>query len=194
MQLYLRTLQQKGYLLIVITAGIYAPFAMLKIRKYFTEHVTLDDKPFTFSDDNGCDFWCLLFVQNLLTGITLGIYYPWAIVNITKNILERTGYEGEKFSFTAEGGKLFSLMLGQGLLCVITLGIYGPWAMAKIANYMAGCVTVGNSKFDLALEGGELFSLYVVHGIILCAITLGIYYPWFMVKYYNYYYGKLSVA
>ena len=181
-------------ILTVVTCGIYAPFATLKIRKFFTEHVTLDDKAFAFSDDDGCDFWCLLFVQSILITITCGIYYPWALIKITKNILERTSYEGEKFSLTAEGGKLFSLMFVQGLLTVITCGIYGPWAMAKIANYLVGCMTIGSGKFDLALEGGELFSLFLVHGAILCTITCGIYTPWFMVKYYDYYCGKMSIA
>jgi len=174
-------------LLITITLGIYYPFALLKIRKYYTENISLEEKNFQFDSNNGCDFWCLLFVNSLLVTITLGIYYPWAWVNIQKNLLERTSYEGKKFSTTASGGKLFCLYFVEGLLTVITLGIYYPWAMSKIMNYQVSSVTYGEKeKFELKLAGGEMFCLLVVQGGILISITVGIYTPWFMLNYYNY--------
>ncbi|MCJ7665240.1 MAG: YjgN family protein [Actinobacteria bacterium] len=181
-------------LLTGITLGIYYPFAMLKVEKYFTENISLDGKAFAFSDDNGCDFWCVLFVQCLITGVTLGIYYPWAMVKIQKYLLERTSYEGKKFSTTANGGELFCLFFVQGLLTLITLGIYYPWAMAKIMNYLISSMTYGeNEKFELNLAGGKMFCLMVVQGGILVSITLGIYTPWYVVNYYKYIADNLEV-
>lgn len=175
------------YLLTGITGGIYGPWAALKIRRYFAEKLTYDGKPFAFNDDNGCDFFCLLFVQNLLIGITAGIYYPWAMINIMKNLLERTSWDGARFTTSADGGKLFSLLLGQSLLSVITLGIYTPWAVAKIYNYLVSSITRGdNDRFDMDLQGGDLFSLLLIHGGLLIGLTLGIYYPWYLCKTYSY--------
>lgn len=182
-------------ILISITCGLYTPVAELKIRKYMLEKLTLDGKPFSFNDDSACDFWCLCFIQNLLVNITAGIYYPWAMINIAKNVLERTTWEGKKFSLTAEGGKLFSLFLGQTLLSVITLGIYTPWALAKITNYVVGTITYGDEdKFSSDLQGGELFSLIVVHGAILTGITFGIYYPWYLCKLMAYRADKTAIV
>lgn len=181
-------------LLTLITAGIYAPVANLKITEYFTKNISCGKKKFEFDANNACDFWILLFVQGILMGITLGIYTPWAIVKIRKNILERTSYDGEKFDFTAKGGELFSLLLIQGILTAITLGIYSPWAMAKIYNYIIGNISYGdNAIFTLELQGGDLFSIYFLHGIILTCITLGIYYPWFIVKFSEYFMDKMEI-
>ncbi|HPR18191.1 MAG TPA: DUF898 family protein [Candidatus Cloacimonadota bacterium] len=183
-----------NYLLTAITAGLYSPVATLRINAYFTENLSYKEKKFEFDATNACDFWCLLFVQGILTAITLGIYTPWAMIKIRKNLLERTSYEGVKFSFTANGGTLFCLYLIQGILTCITLCIYFPWAVAKITNYLVSNVTYGeNAKFSLQMEGGDLFSIVLLHGIILIAITLGIYYPWFLVKYNTYQMGKMEV-
>ena len=160
-------------ILTIITCGIYYPFAFLKIRKYFTDKLELDGKTLFFNDEQGCDFWCLLFVQYLLTYLTCGIYYPWAILKITEELLKRTRYDEQAFSIRAEGGKLFSLMLGQGLLTLITAGIYGPWAMAKIYNYMVSNIYYGNNeRFQMELKGGELFSIFLIHSGILPYIAL----------------------
>jgi uncharacterized membrane protein YjgN (DUF898 family) len=181
-------------LLTSITAGLYAPVAALNIRKYMMEKITLDGKAFSFDGDNACDFWCLNFIQGILINITAGIYYPWAMINITKNICERTTFEGKKFGITADGGKLFSLYLGQTLLSIITFGIYTPWAIAKITNYWVSSFTYGDEdKFSMDLQGGELFSLMVVHGAILTGLTLGIYYPWYVCKMYAYQAEKTEI-
>ncbi|MCF7815200.1 MAG: DUF898 domain-containing protein [Candidatus Cloacimonetes bacterium] len=183
-----------NYILTAITLGIYGPIANLKITEYYTKNLVYKGKNFQFDTSNLCDFWCLIFIQGILCAITLGIYTPWAMVKIRRNILERTSYDGEKFGFTAEGGELFSLYLIQGILTIITLGIYSPWAVAKIANYIMNNTTYGeNGKFALELEGGELFSIIILHGIILTVITLGIYCPWYVVKFTEYEYSKMQI-
>ncbi len=183
-----------NYILTAVTVGIYAPIAQLRIIEYFTKQIRYEGRNFEFDGGDACNFWCLLFVQNILTAITLGLYMPWAIVKITENIMQRTSYDGKQFDFKAEGGHLFSLYFINGLLTVITLGIYGPWAIAKIKNYVTNCTTYGDdTRFDLELNGAELFSIIIVHGLILCAITLGIYYPWFLVKMNKYVYSKMQM-
>ncbi|MHB9025781.1 MAG: DUF898 family protein [Armatimonadota bacterium] len=66
----------------------------------------------------------VLFVQMLLTSITLGIYYPWAFCVIRKWTLEHTFAEGRQLTFVGNGGELFVILLVQGLLSLITCGIY----------------------------------------------------------------------
>jgi uncharacterized membrane protein YjgN (DUF898 family) len=83
-------------LLSVITIGIYSPMAMLKLYKYFTERTIAQSgeisRKFGFDDDHNNDF-LFLWGQILLTIITLGIYYPWAISKIGARILNKTYLE-----------------------------------------------------------------------------------------------------
>ncbi len=73
----------------------------------------------------------------LLTTITCGIYYAWAVVKIEQFLMDNLTLDGKKFEFKGEGGEVFSLFLIQGLLTGITLGIYYAWAMVKITKYFA---------------------------------------------------------
>jgi len=84
-------------LLSIITIGIYFPLAFLKLYKYFSERTkgkALDGQTigFGYDIDNLNDF-LLIWGQILLTIITLGIYYPWAICKISQRILSKTYME-----------------------------------------------------------------------------------------------------
>jgi len=80
----------------VITIGIYFPMAMIKLYKYFAERTVAQSgeikRKFGFETDNLHDF-LFIWGQMLLTLITTGIYYPWAINKIGKRILNRTYLE-----------------------------------------------------------------------------------------------------
>ena len=89
--------------------------------------------------------------QILLSIITIGIYYPAAMIKIYRFIIEGSvfcdesgtdeigtdeiGAEKGGFGFDGETSKGFGLLWGQGLLTLITAGIYAPWAIAKVGNW-----------------------------------------------------------
>lgn len=87
------------------------------------------------------EFAAFIIPQLLLSLITLFIYYPAAIINIYRFLLEGSVYKDDNnvekggFGFDGTTGRGFGLIWGQGLLCLITLGIYGPWAIAKLGNW-----------------------------------------------------------
>lgn len=181
------------YLLVMVTLGIYAPIASLKIQKFFVDNTSWNGKALQLDDSNSCDYWITVFVQQLLTMITFGIYAPWATIKISKAIMERTSWDGQKFSTTAQGGELFSLYFVQGLLVMITFGIYTAWAVCKIENYWISSITWGSNKFKANMDGGELFSLILVHGMILTGLTCGIYSSWYQAKELEFYYGHIEI-
>ena len=87
------------------------------------------------------EFWSSIgkiFVEILLSVVTLGIYSPLASLRLYKYFAEKTvakSENGEKhFGYDIESGDDFLYMWGQILLSIITLGIYCPWAMCKIGN------------------------------------------------------------
>jgi len=85
-------------ILILVTLGIYMPLAMVRLYKYFvarTVAVSSNNKlRFDYEIDQLNDF-LFIWGQLLLTLITIGIYYPWAICKIGKRILGKT-YLGKK--------------------------------------------------------------------------------------------------
>jgi uncharacterized membrane protein YjgN (DUF898 family) len=84
-----------------------------------------------------------LIGQILLTIITLGIYYPAALVKGYRFLLSGSSLTDERdqdvgvFGFDGTATKGFCLLWGQGLLAIITIGIYGSWAMSKVTNWFA---------------------------------------------------------
>jgi uncharacterized membrane protein YjgN (DUF898 family) len=83
-----------------------------------------------------------IFVQILLSVITLGIYYPMAFLKLYKYFTGKTvAISDEKtktFGYDLEAGDDFLFIWGQILLTIVTLGIYYPWAACKIANRIMG--------------------------------------------------------
>ncbi len=85
-------------LLSLITAGIYYPLAIVRLYKYFAEKTRIKGEnrelKFAYDIDHGRDF-LYLWGQILLTIITAGLYYPWALCKIYKRILSKTYSEEE---------------------------------------------------------------------------------------------------
>ena len=80
-------------ILTLITAGIYWPLAMVRLYKYFTKKTFADSdertRQFGYDIDQWNDF-LFIWGQSLLTMITLGIYYPWALSKVGSRILGKT--------------------------------------------------------------------------------------------------------
>lgn len=78
----------------IITIGIYLPMAYLKLYDYFihkTESNIVDNQQIRFGYDvNAKEDYPYILGQFLLTLVTIGIYYPWAMANIGKRFLDKT--------------------------------------------------------------------------------------------------------
>jgi uncharacterized membrane protein YjgN (DUF898 family) len=88
-------------------------------------------------------FWpavSMIWVQMLLSVLTLGIYLPAAYIKIYRYLAGVTeihteqGREGT-LGFQGQTGGGFGLLWGQMLLTVITLGVYTPWALARVGKW-----------------------------------------------------------
>lgn len=84
--------------LAIITLGIYMPLAMVRLYKYFAGKTTAskDDEKLMFGYDiQQLNDFLFIWGQTLLTIITLGIYYPWAMCKIGKRIIGNTYLQEE---------------------------------------------------------------------------------------------------
>jgi len=79
-----------------------------------------------------------LALEILLSIITIGIYFPMAMLKLYKYFIERTiaqsGDIKRKFGFDADNINDFLFIWGQILLTIITIGIYSPWSLSKIGT------------------------------------------------------------
>lgn len=80
----------------LITFGIYAPLATLKLFKYFSEQTIAksadNSKKFGYDIEPAKDF-TFIWGQALLTIITLGVYTPWAVCKIAERVFGKTYVE-----------------------------------------------------------------------------------------------------
>lgn len=200
-----------GYLLTIITFGIYLPWLMVKLIKFFCANTVASAPDGTryrleFSGTGG-ELFVTVLVGYLLTAITFGIYGAWFICKMNKVLYSRTQIiENEQpvgnFDFEGQGGELFVTVLVGYLLTLITFGIYLPWFQVKMLKFTAENTRVHYQGRMFGGQfhgtGGEFFVTFLV-GYLLTMITFGIYAPWFMIKVWkfqfnNYEFTELGAA
>lgn len=140
-----------GYLLTMITFGIYGPWFMCNLNKYMLENTTVTENgqkvgSFDFVGAGG-DLFVTYLVGFLLTMITFGIYGAWFTVKLfsffagnTEVTINDHKYQG---NFVGTGGDFFVLNLVGYLLTMITMGIYGAWYYCKLVRFQ-----LENTNFD----------------------------------------------
>ncbi|MBK6918682.1 MAG: DUF898 family protein [Deltaproteobacteria bacterium] len=191
-----------GYLLTAITFGIYAPWFICKMIKFFADNTTAtaqDGTRYRLNfEGTGGELFVTFLVGMLLTVITLYIYMPWFICKLRKVIFSRTAIlENEQpvgnFDFEGTGGQLFVTVLVGMLLCMVTVYIYFPWFQVKMLKFWAENTRVYFQGRAFAGSftgtGGEFFVTFLV-GYLLTMVTVGIYTPWFMIKMWKFDYNN----
>ena len=72
----------------------------------------------------------------LITSITLGICYPWAVCMVYNWETKHTVIEGRRLKFTGTAIGLFGNWIKWWLLTIITFGIYGFWLNIKLKKWI----------------------------------------------------------
>lgn len=135
--------------------------------------------------------WMLL--GGLVTTVTLGICFPFAVCWLYEWEAKHTVIDGRRLRFTGTAGGLFGTWLLCIVLTIVTLGIYGFYVPLKIRRWresntffedeLVAHDSVQKLKFEKAsyFDGGfwQLFGWRLL-GVILTLVTLGICYPFAM--------------
>ncbi|MDR3293848.1 MAG: DUF898 family protein [Clostridiales bacterium] len=119
-------------------------------------------------------------VQMLLTGITLGIGYPWAIAYGEKWIAGHTVIDGRRLTFTGTGGSLIGQYIKWWLLGIITFGIYMLWMPINMRKWVVKHTVIeggqaGESRFDgglFALIGIKILNKIALIITVIAVVTL----------------------
>ena len=173
-------------------------------------NVDLEETPGTTISfhGNGMDLFKIIFVNFILTVLTLGIYYFWAKTKERAYIFGSTSFGGDRFSYHGTGKELFrgGLILFLILLVVYLIG----WGATISFGILAGeivqgvvfpiififafpALMVGAFRYRLSRTSWrsirfsfrglrmDAFKIYL-KGYILTILTLGFYYPIFLVN------------
>ena len=88
-------------------------------------------------DGGALDFLVARILSFLITFLTLGIAYPWAICIMESWKAEHTLFNGRRFKFVGSGFGLWGNWIKWWFFCFITLGIYGFWLVPSINRWTA---------------------------------------------------------
>jgi uncharacterized membrane protein YjgN (DUF898 family) len=154
----------------------------------------------------GLEFAIIYFKNILLTIITIGLYYPWAKVELLKYHYQSTELDNSRFLFHATGKEVFkgfikiyailialyafliyasqrqnlTLITTASILFYMFLLLLIPLAIHGSVRYRASKSSWKGIHFKYLGDRKELFLLYI-KGLFLTIITLGIYGAWLQV-------------
>lgn len=77
--------------------------------------------------------WTILGV--IITIVTIGICYPWALCMIYGWKINHTVIEGRRLEFRGSAVGLFGHWIKWLLLSIITIGIYSFWVFIKLEDW-----------------------------------------------------------
>ena len=90
-----------------------------------------------FGFDGGAATWLGVGIAGfLITVLTLGICYPWAVVMTYRWKTKHTYLNGRRLRFTGSSIGLFGMWIKWFLLCVITVGIYSFWVYPRLQKWI----------------------------------------------------------
>ena len=137
----LATLYKKcfiGFLLTLVTFGIYGSWMVVDIRSYITKHLRMGDVRFSFNGE-GSDLFLIMLKGYFLSIITLGIYGFWWQNEIFQFHVNNTRIyqNGESYRLKAQstGFGFLELLVVNWLIVTFTFGLGTPFAIIRSMRF-----------------------------------------------------------
>ena len=89
----------------------------------------------SFFDGGLLSYIGLTILGWLITMLTFGICYPWAVCMKYKWEIEHTVIEGRRLKFSGTAMGLFGNWIKWWFFTLITFGIYGFWVFIKVKEW-----------------------------------------------------------
>jgi uncharacterized membrane protein YjgN (DUF898 family) len=152
----------KGFLLTLVTLGIYGAWFTMNIRRYIMSNIKVGNAQFRYTGDGG-DFFAMNLKGYLLTLVTFGIYFFWwqkeqfeFYVNNTR--LEQ-GEDAVFFNSRATGGGFAELLIVNALITIFTLGFGYAWTVTRTMNFVMNNIEAsGYYSFGELIQSQEDYS------------------------------------
>lgn len=205
-----------NFLLMIVTLGLYFPWAKAKVSRYLHSETELEGDTFVFHGTGKEMFigfikavgivilvYALFFALaytlgqiGALLGMLLMLVFfataiPYAIHSSMRYQTSRTSWNNVHWGYRGRLNVFIQKFLVGYFLTVITIGIYGAWYVQTLRKYIISNTRFGNIEFDYTGDGME-YLLLNLKGILLTICTLGIYFFWYSKDIFNYTINNIS--
>lgn len=105
-------------------------------------------------EGTGGQYFLLSILLFLMVVLTLGLYTPWAVVEMQKWKAKNTFIANRQLIFTGTGGALFGTYIIVFLLSWITVGLYLPWGYCRIQRWITNnthFAEIGDASYRMRL-------------------------------------------
>ena len=109
----------------------------------------------------------------VLTGVTLGLMYPWMHTALERYKVENTQFGDRPFTFDGAARNLFLPWLGCWILLLPTSGLSYLWYRAASFRYFTRCTRYEGLRFESDLTGGQIFIVYCMLSLIGFGLLMG---------------------
>ncbi len=127
----------------------------------------------------------------LLTVFTFGFYLPYMQTRLVSYKLNHTWFGDQRVSFDGVGDRLLGVFAVCWLLTLPTLGLCWIWYRAATLRYFASRARYADLGFEVDIDGWSLF-LLVVPNMLLTSFTLGLAYPYVLIRIANFICGRFA--
>jgi uncharacterized membrane protein YjgN (DUF898 family) len=146
------TVYFKGYLLVLLTLGLYWPYFKMETEKFWRQNSWFGDIQMHFSG-KGKDFLKKFIVALFITPITLGFYLFWFRADLNRYIWSHTHIRRGTFDFPIKGRDFFNLKVANFFLIVLTLGLATSWVVVRNRKFIADHLTFsGNIELNRVVQ------------------------------------------
>ena len=191
-----------GLVLSIVTVGIYVPWFIKNMQRFFVHGVVYKEHKFAFRGKGGRLFLIMtltIFIPFLVWGIILfsvfkskeidlWIYQLIVIFSLVPNIyliykwIVDVRYKNYLIKWDTKFFPSTGRIALELLLAGITFGIYFPMAYLRLYQYFTAHTKsniVDGKQVNMGYDGNLVSDFLFVWGqILLTVFTLGIYYPW----------------
>lgn len=165
-------------LLIIVTLGLYSPWAKVRNTQYFYGNTQLDSASFSFTADPvkmligrlialGM-FIAITAVQTfaplfgVLLFLSLIFIFPWILNKSLAFYARNTTYRNIRFRFTGTYWPAFKAFFLWPLAALFTLMILMPMAIQKQQAYVANNHSYGNKSFSFRAGISDYYIIFLI--------------------------------
>ncbi len=159
---------------------VFLPVAIIGARRYRLSRSSWRGIRFSFRG-KAVPFITLFVKGALLTGLTLGAYYPVFDLKRQAHLVNHSYIGNQSFSFDGEDWGLATTFVCSTILIPLTLGLSWFWYLAARQRYVWNHTSLGNARFACTMQGWPLAKLRIGN-VLLLAGSLGLAWPWTTVR------------
>ncbi len=176
-------------LLIIVTLGVYYPWAKVRRLQYFYRNTQLAGASFDYhgkptailkgwaimvgfgvvlrlADHVSPYLWLAFFVVFMLV-------FPWLVLRSLAFRMANSSYRGLRFAFTGRTGEAYKVFLLWPTLAALTAYLLAPGAHQRLKQFQHRNTRFGTASFDFSATVGSFYALYLkLSGLVLAGILV----------------------